>query len=147
MAEPPEILEGLLKAVNRGLFDLAQDVLHQYGLPASGIAVMSQILRVPGTTVSEVARRTGMAKSHVSKTVESLSEVGFLEKRPDPSDQRLVRIHATEQAEMRFREMQTAMRHRLSAVISSLPDQKVDAIIDGLKALHAALEGNNRNQP
>jgi len=140
MPKPEEVLEGLLKAVSRRLFGMARDVMDKHGFPASTMPIMHDALRFPGSTISDIARRTGMAKSHISRTVENLAAKGFLEKRPDPTDQRLMRVYSTEQAESRFRAVQENMRRRLSAVLAALPPQKVDALVDGLRELQNALE-------
>lgn len=140
VAERLEVLDGLLKAVSRGLLEVIKDASHQHGFPGHGMPIMHEVVEIPGTTVSELARRTGIAKSHVSNTVETLTQMGFLEKRPDPSDQRRVCVYATEQAKTHFQQMQGEVRRRLSAVISTLPDGKMDAAIDGLQVLKAALE-------
>ncbi|MGI6164030.1 MAG: MarR family winged helix-turn-helix transcriptional regulator [Bacillota bacterium] len=135
-----EVFAGLLKSVNRRMFGIAHTVLQQYGLPHSGMAIVGQILKAPGSTVSEVARRTGFAKSHVSKTVDTLSDQGFIEKRQDPSDQRLVRLFATDNLKERFSAMRDVMDHCMSEVLSVFPKQKLDSLVDGLKMLNAALQ-------
>ncbi len=130
----------VLKDVNMGMFEISHKVFEEYGFPYSGMAILWQVGSVPGSTISEVARRTGLAKSIVSKTVEVLVEQGFLEKRSDDSDQRLVRLYLTEQAHSRFFEMRTIMDQRLSRVLSVLPPEKVDCLLDALSMLKEALE-------
>ncbi|MGE5485915.1 MAG: MarR family winged helix-turn-helix transcriptional regulator [Ignavibacteriales bacterium] len=144
MAERLEVLRRLLKVVNRDVFDLTRDVFHRFGLPAPGMVVLAQAVESPGATISEIARRTGIAKSHISKTVEHLAEQGFLEKRPDPSDQRLVRIYATEKAERRSRQVEAAIREGLLTALSGLPSDRVEGVIDGLRVLHEALARGKR---
>jgi DNA-binding MarR family transcriptional regulator len=144
MPDRTQDLGTLLKAVNRGVFEVIQDTLHQHGLPAPTMAVMHQVHRAPGTTVSDLARQTHLAKSHVSKTVESLAGMGFLEKRPDPDDQRLLRIYPAEKAKTHFQGMDALINKRMSAVLSSLPPERVDAIIEGLELLKEALEQSKK---
>ncbi|KKM11126.1 hypothetical protein SY88_10370 [Clostridiales bacterium PH28_bin88] len=146
MAERHEEFLELLHAVHRGLFEQIKDVLDKYGLPPASRAVMRQVHHNQGITVSEVSRRTGMVKSHVSKTVDSLVEQGFLEKRPDPSDQRLIRLYITEKAGEHFGQIQVEIRHRLSEVIAEFPEEKIEAITDGLRTLKAILEQGKGRQ-
>jgi DNA-binding MarR family transcriptional regulator len=135
-----DALEQLLKSVSRSVFDLARSAMHNRGLPAQTMPVLGHVTKNPGTTVSEIARRTQLAKSHISNTVDSLCEKGFLEKRADPDDQRLVRIYATPRAQGYFRELHESVRRSLSEALSTLPDEKVEAIMDGLQALDSVLE-------
>lgn len=130
----------LLRSVNRGMFSIADAILRQYQFPRSGMAIMGQILRRPGITVSQVARQTGFVKSHVSKTIDTLCDQGFVERRQDPCDQRLVCLYATEESKNRFSEMKAATDCCVSEVLAVLPKNKLDSLIDGLKTLKEALE-------
>lgn len=140
MAERLEVLEQLFKAVHRGLHEIMKEALRNRGLPVQSMTVISQVLKSPGITISELARSTGMAKSHVSNMVESLSAMGLLEKCQDSSDQRLVHIYATAKAQTEFKQIRESLRKRFSAAVSALPDEKVEAIIDGLRSLRIAFE-------
>lgn len=135
-----EELHRLLREVSRGVFHLARDMLHGQGLPPPSMPVLRMVFHSPGVTISELSRETGMAKSYISKTIESLTTAGILEKRKDPADQRVLRIHPTEAAVVRSREMHAAVDARLAGIIATLPEEKVDALIDGLHMLKAALD-------
>lgn len=52
------------------------------------VIVMNDVYENPGTTVSEVARRTGLPQSAVSGAVARLREVGSVLAEPDPADRR-----------------------------------------------------------
>lgn len=144
MADQLAILEALMRDVNRGLFEMARRVKQQNGLPPLSLRVIGSIMTTPGTTVSEIARQTGLAKSHVSRTVVRLCELGFAEKRSDPADQRLVRIYPTPTAREPMMEMRRAMREQLSAALGSISEDQGAAVIDGLRVLKAALDRCNR---
>lgn len=64
------------------------------GLPPGGAVVLEDVLAHPGSSVGEIADRTGFAQSHVSETVAKLGSSGTLETAADPSDGRrkLVRV-------------------------------------------------------
>lgn len=139
MAERHELLARLLQAVNKELFDQVKDLLAKYGLPAASMITMRQIKEEQGITVSELARRTGLAKSHVSKTIDLLASQGFVEKRPDPADQRLIRLHTTELARQHFDQMHGEIRERLAQRVAAMPEGDVDTLIEGLQTLHRVL--------
>jgi len=144
MTERHEILVELLQAVNRGIFDQVKDLLDKHGFPAASMLIMHQLKEHQGMTLSEVSRRTGLAKSHVSKTIDGLAEQGMIEKRLDTSDQRLIRLHTTDKAAQHFTPMRAEIRQRLSTLVALLPDEKVDSIVDGLQALKAILAKGNK---
>jgi len=62
------------------------------GTPLGGertvVIVMTDIYENPGTTVGEVARRTGLPQSAVSGSVARLRSVGSVISEPDPRDRR-----------------------------------------------------------
>lgn len=140
MSEAHEALDSLLRAVNRELHALIQDVLEQHELPMPAMSVLGQVLKTPGLTISELSRKACMAKSHISLTVQSLVRKGFLEKRADPADQRLARIYPTGMAESKYQETKAAIQLRVARALSAIPDDKVHLLTQGLGALLAALK-------
>lgn len=139
MADRIEELEGLLKAINHSIFKVIHDVAKTHQMAGPGGPVIREAVRNPGITVSEISRRTGMAKSHISKTVEGLAKAGFLEKRPDPRDQRRLRIYVTEHTMEQFSRVREGVTRRLSIVAAGLPPGKTDEIIEDLRVLQEAL--------
>jgi len=138
--ERAERLLTLLKDVNKALHDLARTAWHEHGLARPAAIVMREVDHHPGVTVSGLSRITGLAKSNVSKAVETLVEMGFVEKRSDPSDQRLSRLFATDKAKAHFHRMLNEVLKSVSAAISGLPDEQLDLIIESLEALKMAVQ-------
>ncbi|MEU0556898.1 helix-turn-helix domain-containing protein [Dactylosporangium sp. NPDC006015] len=69
--------------------------LGEQALPSTGgggertvVIVMSDVYEHPGTTVGEVAARTGLPQSAVSGAVARLREAGSVLAEPDPADRR-----------------------------------------------------------
>lgn len=131
------------------LFNDSQKLLHQqirpifrskkFPLPPAAMMIVHSIAHEPGITVSELSRRTQIAKSHVSNILEDMSKRGLLEKRPDSEDQRLVRIYLADHAAEQMHKMHQEIRNRLTEVVSVLPDEKVVQIIEALKIFKEAL--------
>ncbi len=65
------------------------------GMPAGGWILMHQLRQSPGETVSGLARACGISKSRVSVLADDLHGRGLVEKRPDPEDQRVLRLFPT----------------------------------------------------
>lgn len=145
MPERTDELEQLLRDVGRGFFGLMHDAIHEFQLPPGAKPVIHSILMEPGVTISEISRKTGVSKSHVSKIVDSLATKELLEKRPDPSDQRLSRIYLTKQASDRFQAIRDERRRRLAEIAAGMPPGKLDEVIDGLRTLKNALAAQSAN--
>lgn len=140
MSDPYVELMELLHAVSRGLFGQVEDVLAQYGFPTATFAVMDQICREPGITASEIARRTGMVKSHVATTVDFLVRQGLLTKEPDPIDQRLLRLYTREHPPQHLAQFKPEVHKRLAAVLAPLSAGELEAILAGLRILRTAVQ-------
>src|SRR5690606_40015840 len=101
----PEEIAVLGQHVNREMRALMLRAGKEYELPPFSFMLLRHIKEEPGITLSELARRVGAAKSHTSTTIEQLVQEGYVEKRADPSDQRVLRLHATEAAMRMFARM------------------------------------------
>lgn len=134
-----EALIDLLHDVDRGLHEHIKVVFSDLQIPFAGMMIIRKVSQEPGITVSELARKCRIVKSHVSKTIDELCHEGFVEKRPDSSDQRLVRVYATQLASDQLAELQARIRRRYAELIEPVPEEKQEALIDGLQVLQAAL--------
>ncbi|MCG0239146.1 MAG: MarR family transcriptional regulator [Firmicutes bacterium] len=140
MAGNPERLVDLLQEVARGLHEEVREVVQGSGLPYSSLVIARAMKEHPEITLSDLARRTGLAKSHVSRTIDELVRRGYVEKRPDPRDQRRVRLTLTEGAHGHFRALREAVRRRLAEVVATVPEEQLGALVTGLQILQSALE-------
>jgi len=134
-----ETLDSLLKAVNRELHRIVNSVMDEYEMPMPGMAVLSHVLKEPGLSVSQISRKTNMAKSHVSMTVKSLTRSGFLKKQSDCHDQRLVRVYPTERARTAHDEISNAIRSEVSRALAELSQDEIGRLTEALKSLNAVL--------
>lgn len=71
---------------------LATENIGEDRVNAGEIAVLEDIARNPGSTISDITRRTGLAQSLVSRITHGMADGGALTIRPDSSDRRRVRV-------------------------------------------------------
>jgi DNA-binding MarR family transcriptional regulator len=134
-----EELVELLRNANFGLLSIVREVSQKYPFPQSGMVIIAHIVKNPGSTISRLARETGYAKSHVSKTVDMLYAHGFVDKREDPCDRRVIRLFAAEELGKWFEAVKGAIEERLSEVLSVLPQADLTFLVKGLEMLNKAL--------
>lgn len=139
MAERHELLMELLREVNKRIFDLVHREAGSPGVGAAHMMIMGELVEHPGSSISELARAVGLAKSHVSTTVEHLTRRDWLEKRADEHDLRLVRIFPTRRSLEQFQVIDAAVRQRMNRALSAMPGEQVDSMLDGLAALRLIL--------
>lgn len=105
------------------------------GSPSPGlVAVTDDVAHHDGTTVGEIAARTGLAQSFVSKVIAQLREGGMVELVVDDLDRRRNRIWATEAARELFadrggRTVTEALRKRLPA-LSDVQVARIEAALE-----------------
>ena len=96
----------------------------------------------PGRTVSELARRFMMAKSNISETVDRLCREGLLEKKADEADQRLVRLHVTEDGQKMLQAAWALHLEAAQAALAALSDEQLAGVAQSLEVLSEALNKN-----
>ncbi|MDF2630058.1 MAG: MarR family transcriptional regulator [Symbiobacteriaceae bacterium] len=134
----------LWREVNHGVHDRFRQAYKDPSLPFGMLIMLRQISKEPGITVSEMARRSGLAKSHISKQIDLLDSRGLVEKRPDPQDQRLLRLYLTKAAEEAAAELERVAQQAWLQVVGELADDEVDAVFKGFQLLRDALERSKR---
>lgn len=130
----------LWRKVNHGVHDRFRQAFKETEMPFSLLIMLRQISKHPGATVSEVARHTGMVKSHISKSVEQMVSQGLVEKRPDPQDQRLQRLYLTEGAQKTAAQMEAFAHRAWLQVVEEVSDEDLDQVQKGFQILLDALE-------
>ncbi|HYF96194.1 MAG TPA: MarR family transcriptional regulator [Symbiobacteriaceae bacterium] len=134
----PEIGE-LWRQVNKGMHDRIRQAFCGTDLPFGILILLREVHHNPGITVSELARRVGLVKSHVSKSIDQLAAQGLVDKRPDPADQRLLRVYPTQAAQNKKKEMETLAEAVWDEVMAEVSDEELDEVARGLQILAKAL--------
>jgi DNA-binding MarR family transcriptional regulator len=106
-------------------------------LPASELEVMRLLVRDPGLSVGSVARALGLQESNVSATVRALIARGLLERRRDPGDGRVARLHPTARAIDIHRRRERAWGAALGARLSELTAAERAALPEAVAVLRA----------
>lgn len=139
MMDKIERLDRLLRSVNHGIMGSVRSAAEEHGISHQALMALRYVRMRPGITVSEIARQTGMAKSKVSRVVDQLTGMEVLERRDDPADQRLVRLHVTPRAEEHIQAVHEAVRARMASVLACLPPERVDTLIEILESIQSAM--------
>lgn len=143
MPVTPVEISQLWRHVNRNMRTLFQRSMTERDLPPLSFLLLRRIEEEPGVTLTELARRVGSSKSHTSTMVDQLAQEGYVEKRSDPADQRVIRLHLTKEAERRFERMGERAGEVWAIVLQELPEGDIEDIARFLRTLLAALERAN----
>jgi DNA-binding MarR family transcriptional regulator len=86
-------------AASRLLGAYGQHTVHATGLKVSlaGLGVLRALMATDGLKSTEVAEQAWCTPGTVTSVVNTLVKDGFVERRPDEADRRVVRLYITEQ--------------------------------------------------
>lgn len=136
---PTEVAQ-LWRYVNREMRELVRSTVKRPELPPLTFPVLFNIRKEPGITVSELARKIGAAKSHISTLTDGLVRDGYIEKQSDPSDQRLIRMYLTSAAVTLLKEHEERAQAMWAMVLQELPEQDLEDLARFLRNLLEAFE-------
>lgn len=136
---PAEVMQ-LWHQVNQEMHERLRQVFLELKLPPLAPILLQEVCEKPGITVSELARRTDIAKSHVSRMLDTMTADGCLTKQSDPQDQRLVRVYPTDLAAERLKELNTRLAASWAEATAGLTTAEVESVISGLQTLLSALQ-------
>ncbi|HEY3365163.1 MAG TPA: MarR family transcriptional regulator [Symbiobacteriaceae bacterium] len=132
----------LWRSVHREMHERFKHAFRGQEMPGA-LMFLRHIDLEPGATVSELARRSGMVKSHVSNMLEQLFRMGYIEKRSDPADQRLLRIYPTPAVAEIKAAMEARFKEVWAVVMDEIPEGQLADVARGFQILLAALEKAN----
>lgn len=102
----------------------------------SVMIVASDIFENPGSSVGQVATRTGLPQSQVSACVARLREAGSIETEPDPKDRRRVLIRQAGKVSDRVAVIRsTPINPALAAALGTDDPRQVEEVVAALEAL------------
>lgn len=110
-----------------------------YGMTRAQWVILSRLERQPGQTQNDMAALVEVEPITVARLIDRLQERGLVERRADPKDRRVWRLHLTPAAAPMLRELKrhkNELREELTAGVSK---SELDALIDGLLKLKANL--------
>ncbi|MFF3334078.1 MarR family winged helix-turn-helix transcriptional regulator [Streptomyces sp. NPDC002888] len=118
---------------------MPQPQSRQRGSDRSVLVALGDIVAHPGTTVGEVAARTGLPQSQVSTAVARLEEAGSVDTAPDPADRRRRLIRPAARPSARVAEVRAATID--DALTAALTDSDgAEPTPDTLREIAAALD-------
>jgi DNA-binding MarR family transcriptional regulator len=92
--------------------------------------------------MSQIAELADVSPSAITQAARKLEREGFVQRRRDETDQRVVWIDVTRKAREAVKVLEAAQRERLAAMLSVLSESQQNALRDLLEATAAPLHQN-----
>jgi DNA-binding MarR family transcriptional regulator len=140
------ILNAVLLRTARALLFRLDEHSQLDELPISQIRCLNAIGNDEGRKMQEIAARLDIKLPAMSQIVERLVQRGLVDRRTDPSDRRVTRLHLTEEAKGLINTARAARLDHLQEAASELGPEKIARMIDDLGALAEAGERAHRRK-
>lgn len=109
------------------------------GLTRSQWWLLAFVFRQQGLTQSDLADVLDIGKVALSELLNRVEAKGWIERRPDARDKRVKRVYLTGDVEPILEAMQERARELQKGILSELPPERLDAMIDDLQRIKASL--------
>jgi MarR family transcriptional regulator for hemolysin len=129
----------LLNDVARLIKTRADQRARTHGMTRAQWVILSRLERQPGQTQNELAAIVEVEPITIARLVDRLEASGLVERRADPSDRRVWRLHLTAAAEPALRELKKHKAELRDEVTQGVAKAELDQLIDGLLKLKANL--------
>jgi len=129
----------LLSDVARLLRTRADRRARQHGMTRAQWVILSRLQRQPGLSQNEIAAIVELEPISVARLVDKLQEGGLVERRPDPKDRRVWRLHLTPAAKPMLKVIRKHRGELHAEVTEGLDAGALGAAIDSLLIMKANL--------
>ncbi|MFF5033073.1 MarR family winged helix-turn-helix transcriptional regulator [Nocardia salmonicida] len=110
--------------------------------PLAQVEVLKLVDSRPGITVREIAEALRMQANNVSTLISALTKDGFLDRRSDPADARVIQLHPTAKMRAASTELADRLDAGVSDALATLSEQsrtRIASVLPDLRALAQAL--------
>lgn len=115
-----------------------------HGMTRAQWVILSRLERQPGLSQNEMAAIVEVEPISIARLVDRLQASGFVERRADPKDRRIWRLHLTPAAEPMLAEIKKAKAQLHDEITAGVEPATLDLMVDGLLKLKANLTYDGR---
>jgi MarR family transcriptional regulator, transcriptional regulator for hemolysin len=110
-----------------------------YGMTRAQGIILARLARQPGMTQNEMAGVCEVEPITVGRLVDRLEARGLLERRLDPADRRIRRLHLLPAAEPILQEIQRYKNELFCEITEGIDEQTIELITDALLKMKTRL--------
>ena len=129
----------LIRRIRRVIVERAREV-HEELQPAAYI-LLSNIAEHGPKRASALVEEFGVDKGAISRQVQQLVDLGFVERTPDPADGRAMMLGVTDEGRRRLNDTSRQRRKLLDERLSGWDDAELAAFVTALGRYNRTLDG------
>ncbi|NLI22849.1 MAG: MarR family transcriptional regulator [Clostridiales bacterium] len=119
---------------------LHMDVIQrEFNVPLSHVQVMAMLQDNGSMNVSEISHKLGIAKPNLTPLIDRLIADGFVERKRDDSDRRMVNVSICPSGTERLREIREKMRLLVGEWASDLSTTQLRAVDESLRTINEVM--------
>src|SRR5579863_3536802 len=118
-----------------------------YGMTRAQGLILARLERQPGLSQNEMAAICEVEPITVGRLVDRLEARGFLERRPDPADRRIRRLHLLPAAQSVLDEISRYREEQTDVILSGVEDSIRELLIDALLQIKNNLNAETAHVP
>lgn len=115
-----------------------------HGMNRAQWAMLVKLARYPGLSQKDLAELLDVEPMTVARLTDRLAARGLVERRADPHDRRIWRLHLTDVADPLLAEIETQRAEVAALLGRDVPADTMAAMIDGLTRIKGTLAGDGR---
>lgn len=124
----------LIRQINHSFFELLSRELCQYEISVSQWLVLRSLMDKE-QKISDLSRKVGLTNSTVSGIVDRLEEAGYVQRRRDQTDRRIVWVTRTEKLERLIRSIPVLQDDYLDSLLEGITEEETQTILKSLQLL------------
>jgi DNA-binding MarR family transcriptional regulator len=123
------------------LLAIDEQVLNSYGTRHGRFNLLMMLLKYSDgeATPAGLADKTGVTRATISGLLDGLEKDGLIERRPDPEDRRLIRVHLTVAGNAFLDKIRPGYCRWLSSIVEPLDEQERQQLVRLLEKIRTRL--------
>ena len=110
------------------------------------VQVLREIYILKGPMMSELGRETDIQLSTLTRIVDKLVQKGFVVRKADLSDRRVVRVSVTSQGRDVVKKFEEARRKKIISILEKLTSNERKKILQVLQVLHQRISNEVKDE-
>lgn len=127
----------LIRSINDSMNSISKPDYEAYGLTAIQARILMEMYICEKFTVGELGKLMMMSSGNISTLCKKMEKQGLIKRIRDKDDERVVKVLLTEEGTNIIEEITSDMTKKYMPIVSKIPQDDFQKIIDGLKMLDA----------
>lgn len=132
-------IERLLRHVAFIIKKRGRDILSNFEITNPQFNALLVLREHPGITMGEICEKLFLACSTATDLIDRMEKSGYLNRKRDPQDRRVIRLSITEKGKQVIAEVIAARRRYVASILKQLTEEETEQLAESLERLHSIM--------